>query len=95
MYSSGPLTVTGALPIARTCAQSRLWTIGRHGSYDGWQVPELAAAPCGLAAAPGAAGVASGMLLPHSRVLGTAGFLIAGLIALYMVGTILWTDRRK
>lgn len=39
--------------------------------------------------------VASGMLLPHSRVLGTAGFLIAGLLALYMVGTILWTDRRR
>ena len=39
--------------------------------------------------------VASGMLLPHSRVLGTAGFLIAGLIALYMVGTILWTDRKS
>jgi ubiquinone biosynthesis protein len=38
--------------------------------------------------------VASGMLLPHSRVLGTAGFLIAGAIALYMVATILWTDRR-
>jgi hypothetical protein len=38
--------------------------------------------------------VASAMLLPHSRALGTAGFMIAGAMGLYMVGSILWTDRR-
>ncbi len=38
--------------------------------------------------------VASAMLLPHRRVLGTAGFMIAGVIGLYMVGSILWKDRR-
>jgi ubiquinone biosynthesis protein len=39
--------------------------------------------------------VASGMLLPHRPALGTTGFLIAGAIALYMVITILWTDRDR
>lgn len=39
--------------------------------------------------------VASAMLLPHRRVLGTTGFVIAGALALYMIGTILWTDRRR
>jgi predicted unusual protein kinase regulating ubiquinone biosynthesis (AarF/ABC1/UbiB family) len=38
--------------------------------------------------------VASAMLLPHRRVMGTVGFVIAGALALYMVGTILWTDRK-
>ncbi len=38
--------------------------------------------------------VASAMLLPHRRALGTAGFMIAGAIGLYMVGSILWTDRQ-
>ena len=37
--------------------------------------------------------VASAMLLPHRRALGTLGFLIAGALGLYMVGSILWTDR--
>jgi predicted unusual protein kinase regulating ubiquinone biosynthesis (AarF/ABC1/UbiB family) len=39
--------------------------------------------------------VASAMLLPERRVLGTAGFVIAGALALYMVGTILLSDRRR
>lgn len=39
--------------------------------------------------------VASGMLLPHSPTLGTAGFVVAGAIALYMVVSILWTDRKS
>lgn len=39
--------------------------------------------------------VSSGMLLPHRPALGTAGFVIAGAIALYMVITILWTDRDR
>jgi predicted unusual protein kinase regulating ubiquinone biosynthesis (AarF/ABC1/UbiB family) len=39
--------------------------------------------------------VASAMLLPHRRILGTTGFVIAGAIALYMVATIMWTDRRR
>lgn len=38
--------------------------------------------------------VASDILLPHRRVLGTAGFMIAGALGLYMVGSILWKDRR-
>ena len=37
--------------------------------------------------------VASAMLLPHRRALGTTGFLIAGALGLYMVGSILWKDR--
>ena len=37
--------------------------------------------------------VASAMLLPHRRALGTAGFIIAGALGLYMVGSILWKDR--
>lgn len=37
--------------------------------------------------------VASAMLLPHRRALGTAGFMIAGALGLYMVVSILWTDR--
>jgi len=38
--------------------------------------------------------VASAMLLPHRRALGTAGFIVAGALGLYMVGSILWKDRR-
>ena len=37
--------------------------------------------------------VASAMLLPHNSTLGTAGFVIAGALGLYMVGSILWKDR--
>lgn len=37
--------------------------------------------------------VASAMLLPQRRVLGTAGFIVAGAIGLYMVGSIIWKDR--
>jgi predicted unusual protein kinase regulating ubiquinone biosynthesis (AarF/ABC1/UbiB family) len=37
--------------------------------------------------------VASAMLLPQRRVIGTAGFIIAGVLGLYMVGSILWKDR--
>jgi hypothetical protein len=37
--------------------------------------------------------VASAMLLPQRRALGTAGFVIAGALGLYMVGSILWKDR--
>ena len=39
--------------------------------------------------------VASAMLLPHRRQLGTAGFVIAGAIGVYMVVNILLSDRRK
>jgi hypothetical protein len=33
------------------------------------------------------------MLLPERRVLGTAGFIIAAALGLYMIGSILWNDR--
>jgi hypothetical protein len=33
------------------------------------------------------------MLLPYWRTLGTAGFVVAALVALYMVGSILVSDR--
>jgi ubiquinone biosynthesis protein len=39
--------------------------------------------------------VASAMLLPHRRVLGTTGFIIAGIIGLYMVISILVQDRAE
>ena len=39
--------------------------------------------------------VASAMLLPYRRVLGTAGFVLAGAIGVWMVLAILWTDRGK
>jgi predicted unusual protein kinase regulating ubiquinone biosynthesis (AarF/ABC1/UbiB family) len=39
--------------------------------------------------------VASAMLLPYWRTLGTAGFVIAALVALYMVGSILVSDRAR
>jgi hypothetical protein len=37
--------------------------------------------------------VASAMLLPQRRVLGTAGFLVAAALGLYMVVSIIWNDR--
>jgi ubiquinone biosynthesis protein len=37
--------------------------------------------------------VASAMLLPERRALGTAGFIIAGALGLYMVASIIWKDR--
>lgn len=39
--------------------------------------------------------VASAMLLPHRRQLGTWGFILAGVIGIWMVLTILWTDRKS
>jgi predicted unusual protein kinase regulating ubiquinone biosynthesis (AarF/ABC1/UbiB family) len=39
--------------------------------------------------------VASAMLMPHRRSLATIGFVLAGAIGLWMVVTILWTDRRS
>jgi ubiquinone biosynthesis protein len=39
--------------------------------------------------------IASAMLHPYRRGLGTAGFVIAGVLALYMVLTILVSDRRR
>jgi len=39
--------------------------------------------------------VASALLLPHQRLLGMIGFVIAGVIGLWMVGTILYSDRKK
>ena len=37
--------------------------------------------------------VASAMLLPQRRVLGTAGFVVAAALGLYMVVSIFWNDR--
>ena len=39
--------------------------------------------------------VASAMLLPYWRTLGTAGFIIAAVLALYIVLTIIVSDRRR
>jgi predicted unusual protein kinase regulating ubiquinone biosynthesis (AarF/ABC1/UbiB family) len=39
--------------------------------------------------------VASAMLLPQRRVIGTAGFIVAGVLGLYMVGSILWKDQER
>ena len=39
--------------------------------------------------------VASAMLMPHRRALGTIGFWIAGVLGIYMVLTIWITDRRR
>jgi predicted unusual protein kinase regulating ubiquinone biosynthesis (AarF/ABC1/UbiB family) len=39
--------------------------------------------------------VASAMLLPYGRALGMAGFVLAGVIGVWMVLSILWTDRDK
>jgi ubiquinone biosynthesis protein len=38
--------------------------------------------------------VASAMLLPYRRALGTFGFVVAGVLAFYMVISILWGDHR-
>ena len=38
--------------------------------------------------------VASAMVLPHWRTLGTSGFVIAGALAVYMIATIMISDRR-
>ena len=37
--------------------------------------------------------VASAMLLPQRRVLGTAGFVVAAALGLYMIVSIIWRDR--
>jgi predicted unusual protein kinase regulating ubiquinone biosynthesis (AarF/ABC1/UbiB family) len=39
--------------------------------------------------------VASAMLLPYRRTLGTLGFVLAGAIGVWMVLAILWQDRKK
>jgi ubiquinone biosynthesis protein len=39
--------------------------------------------------------VSSAMLMPHRRSLGTAGFVLAGAIGVWMVLTILWSDRKR
>lgn len=39
--------------------------------------------------------VASAMLLPQLPVLGTAGFIVAAALGLYMIGSILWKDRAR
>jgi predicted unusual protein kinase regulating ubiquinone biosynthesis (AarF/ABC1/UbiB family) len=39
--------------------------------------------------------VASAMLIPSRRVLGTAGFILSGVIGLWMVLAILWSDREN
>lgn len=39
--------------------------------------------------------VAGAMLLPHLPALGVASFAIAGVLGLYMVGAILWSDRKS
>jgi predicted unusual protein kinase regulating ubiquinone biosynthesis (AarF/ABC1/UbiB family) len=39
--------------------------------------------------------VASAMLMPYRRSLGTAGFVLSGVIAVWMVLSILWSDRGK
>jgi len=39
--------------------------------------------------------IASAMLLPSRRLLGTVGFVIAGLVGVWMVLSIAWTDRDK
>ena len=39
--------------------------------------------------------VASAMVLPNRRILGTAGFLLAAIIGVWMVLAILWSDRKR
>jgi ubiquinone biosynthesis protein len=39
--------------------------------------------------------VASAMLIPSRRVLGTAGFILSGVLGLWMVLSILWSDREN
>ena len=38
--------------------------------------------------------VASAMLMPYRRSLGTGGFILAGAVAVWMVLTILWSDKK-
>ena len=38
--------------------------------------------------------ISSAMLIQYQRTLGTAGFVLAGALGLWMVATIAWTDRR-
>ena len=38
--------------------------------------------------------VASAMLMPYRRSLSTAGFILSGILGLWMVLTILWSDRK-
>ena len=42
----------------------------------------------------GALIVASAMLMPYRRSLSTGGFILSGILGLWMVLTILWSDRR-
>ena len=39
--------------------------------------------------------IASAMLIQYRRALGTAGFLLAGVVGLWMVLAIVWSDRRR
>jgi hypothetical protein len=39
--------------------------------------------------------VASAMLIQDRRTLGTIGFVLAGAIGLWMVLSILWSDRKR
>jgi ubiquinone biosynthesis protein len=39
--------------------------------------------------------VASALLMPHLRLLGTIGFVMAGMMGLWMVATILYSDRKS
>jgi predicted unusual protein kinase regulating ubiquinone biosynthesis (AarF/ABC1/UbiB family) len=39
--------------------------------------------------------IASAMLIQYRRALGTAGFLLAGVVGLWMVLSIVWSDRRR
>jgi hypothetical protein len=38
--------------------------------------------------------IASAMLIQYRRALGTAGFLLAGIVGLWMVLAIVWSDHR-
>jgi hypothetical protein len=46
------MTVTGSRPIWRMSGQSRSPTIGRHGSYDGWQFETAFGLVVGLGVGP-------------------------------------------
>jgi hypothetical protein len=39
--------------------------------------------------------IASAMLIQYRRALGTAGFLLAGVVGLWMVLAIVWSDRHR
>jgi ubiquinone biosynthesis protein len=39
--------------------------------------------------------IASAMLMPYRRALGTSGFVLAGVLGLWMILSILWSDRRR